>query len=164
VFFPLKSGPAIATDRETVQMNFDDVIRWAEGLTRPYLEGALERAINIEKQVPITAQLAAAEYDALGEASLLEAMAEDDRTQAAAARAEADALREQRIATEDAIRTVDETTATIEAVTHERAATQARAAGPDASQRRQKAHRQMSQTDDQGKRKRRPRRKALTTD
>jgi ATP-dependent Clp protease ATP-binding subunit ClpX len=46
VFFPLKAGPAVPGDRETTQHTLGDVGRWADGLSRIYLHGALRRAIR----------------------------------------------------------------------------------------------------------------------
>jgi len=44
VFLPLSGGPPLTTDRETTQRNPDDVMFWANGIGRVYLEGALRRA------------------------------------------------------------------------------------------------------------------------
>jgi hypothetical protein len=41
-------GRALRTGRETEQPNRDDLIYWAEGLTYPYLQGALDRALRLE--------------------------------------------------------------------------------------------------------------------
>jgi len=141
VFFPLAGLPAIATDRETTQSTYDAMLDWAAGLTPTYLEGALGRALALEARPPITAQLAAAEYEALEEASLLDSAADEDQALANAARIEAEALREERLATEEAIATVEEADAKLQVAVHERAANQARAIAADASERRQAAER-----------------------
>jgi hypothetical protein len=44
----VSDGHALRTGRETEQPNRDDLIYWAEGLTYPYLEGALDRALRLE--------------------------------------------------------------------------------------------------------------------
>jgi hypothetical protein len=44
-FLPLDGGAALPTPRETTQPNRTDLVYWATGLTRVYLEGALERAL-----------------------------------------------------------------------------------------------------------------------
>ena len=46
-FEPNSGGPALSSARETVQPNRTDVSYWAGGLTRVYLEGALERALDL---------------------------------------------------------------------------------------------------------------------
>ena len=68
VFFPLDGGPAIASDRETVQRTFDALGLWATGLTRTYLDGALARAIMLAEQPAAIAELPIAEYEALDDA------------------------------------------------------------------------------------------------
>jgi hypothetical protein len=45
-FLPLDGGPPIRSGRETTQPNHTDTLYWATGLTRVYLEGALQRALN----------------------------------------------------------------------------------------------------------------------
>src|SRR5919202_3822224 len=44
VFFPLRGGRELATDRETTQSSLAAVAYWASGISTTYLEGALERA------------------------------------------------------------------------------------------------------------------------
>jgi hypothetical protein len=44
----VSEGRALRTGRETEQPNRDDLIYWAEGLTYPYLQGALDRALRLE--------------------------------------------------------------------------------------------------------------------
>ena len=45
-FVPVVGGEPIRTGRETTQPNEADVRYWATGLTGPYLEGALSRALG----------------------------------------------------------------------------------------------------------------------
>ena len=54
-FIPVHGGPAVRSARETTQPNFGDTQYWANGLTRVYLEGALNRAMNPIVRVPSTA-------------------------------------------------------------------------------------------------------------
>jgi hypothetical protein len=46
VFFSLRTGAALATDRETTQSTREHVLYWATGLSRTYLQGALQRALD----------------------------------------------------------------------------------------------------------------------
>jgi hypothetical protein len=59
-----------------------------------YLDGALNRALRLEAQPSVVAELAPAEYELLEEASLHDAQADAERALAADARAEADLLHE----------------------------------------------------------------------
>lgn len=45
-FLPLAGGIPLRTPRETEQPNRDDLMYWAQGLTRVYLDGALSRALQ----------------------------------------------------------------------------------------------------------------------
>jgi len=144
VFFPLSGHPAIATNRETTQASYDDLVDWADGLGRVYLNGALDRALTLEAQPPALAELAAAEYEALDEAALLDAEADAEREMAADARADAEALHETRLETEEAIAAADETQAELEVAAHERGAENARAASAAAGQRRLRAQKERS--------------------
>jgi hypothetical protein len=45
-FSDVETGAVIRSARETTQPSRDDVMYWATGLTRVYLEGALDRALN----------------------------------------------------------------------------------------------------------------------
>jgi hypothetical protein len=52
-FIPSDENAAdLASDRETTQPNRTNVEYWAEGLTRVYLEGALQRALSIAESQP----------------------------------------------------------------------------------------------------------------
>jgi hypothetical protein len=108
---------------------------WAAGLTPVYVEGALGRALRLAQQPPPIAVLAEAEYEALEDAEQLETAAEADRraadldkAAAAAARADAERIRRERLAAECALAAVEEAAATMEADAHQQAARNARAA------------------------------------
>jgi hypothetical protein len=45
-FVPLDGGTSVVTDRETTQPSRDTLAYWASGLTDPYLDGALLRALT----------------------------------------------------------------------------------------------------------------------
>jgi hypothetical protein len=47
-FEPATGGQMLQSDIETVQPNRTDVAYWSGGLTRVYLEGALDRAVTVE--------------------------------------------------------------------------------------------------------------------
>ena len=51
-FLPVDGGPPVRSARETTQPNFTDAQYWASGLTRVYLDGALNRALNPPVRVP----------------------------------------------------------------------------------------------------------------
>lgn len=52
-FSDLDTGAVIRSARETVQPSRDDVMYWATGLTRVYLEGALARTLPADHPAPI---------------------------------------------------------------------------------------------------------------
>lgn len=146
VFFPLDGSPAVATDAETTQGTIESLGVWAAGLTSVYLEGALVRALQLAAEPLVLAKLNEAEYAALEHAERLEmaadierATANIDEAAAAAARADAERIREERLVTESALAAADEAAATIEADLHERAAGQARAIAADAARRSRQA-------------------------
>jgi hypothetical protein len=144
VFFPLAGGAALAPpDPETTQSSLADVALWAAALTPVYLEGALVRAIELAEEAPIIGRLRDAEYEALHEAERLETAAAAERTaadldEAAArvARADAEDIHRERLATEDALAATEEAVAKVEAGLHEQAARDARAIAADAKRRR----------------------------
>jgi hypothetical protein len=144
VFFPVRGGTAIAPPgRETTQSTLAALARWATGLSPVYLDGALARARSFAQQTPVIARLTDAESEALDDAARLETAAEDERTAAdldeaaaAAARADAELIRRERLATEAAIAATDEAAASVEADMHELAAREARAVAADAQRRR----------------------------
>lgn len=51
-FLPLEPGIPVVSHRETTQPNREDLVYWASGLTDPYLDGALLRALTVEELVP----------------------------------------------------------------------------------------------------------------
>jgi len=124
VFFPLDGGRAIATDRETTQTSFEALVHWASTVGEVYLVGALDRAIQIDQQPPVLADLARAEHEALEDAEQLEPAADTkrvtgivDREAAASARAIAEDVRQERQATERALEVVDRMAAIPDAAT-----------------------------------------------
>jgi hypothetical protein len=139
VFFPAGGGRAIAPDRETTQATLDALAVWASSVTPVYLEGALARAIQIDRQPSIIDQLETAEYEALLDADQLEAAAQIDHAAAEAARIEAERLRRERLVTESALAVSEEVAANLDAEVHEAAARESRAAAADARHRSQKA-------------------------
>jgi hypothetical protein len=146
VFFPLDGNVAVATDRETTQSTFASLGAWAAGLTSVYLEGALVRALELAAEPTILANLSEAEYAALEDAAMLQTAADIehvtakvDEAAAAAARADAERIRQERLGTESALAAADEAAATIQANLHERAAGQARAVAADAARRSREA-------------------------
>lgn len=154
VFFPVDGSLAVATDRETTQSTFESLGVWAAGLTPVYLEGALVRALELAAEPPILANLSAAEYAALEDADRLQTAADNERASAtideaaaAAARADAERIREERLVTESALAAADEAAATMEADLHERAAGQARAIAADAARRSREAQTEARRTE-----------------
>ena len=146
VFFPLDGTPAVATDRETTQTTLESLGVWAAGVTSVYLEGAVVRALQLATEPLVPANLSEAEYAALDDAERLQtaadierAAANVDQAAAAAARADAERLREERLVTESALAAADEAAATIEADLHEGAAAEARAIAADAARRSREA-------------------------
>jgi hypothetical protein len=49
-FLPIGDGEPVSTARETTQPNRKDLLYWAGGLTDPYLDGALARALTPQKK------------------------------------------------------------------------------------------------------------------
>lgn len=145
-FFPVGGSPAVATDHQTTQSSFASLALWAAGLTTVYVEGALERALELATEPLVLAQLDEAEYAALEDAERLETAAEIERAAAnldenaaAAARADAERIRRQRLSTESVLATAEEASAKVDAELHERAAREARAVAADAARRSRKA-------------------------
>jgi hypothetical protein len=144
VFFPLRGGTAVAPpDPETTQSTLAALGVWAAGLTPVYLEGALARAQILAQQTPLIARLTDAEYEALEDAQRLETAAEVERSAAdladaaaTSARADAERLRLERLATEGALAATEEAAANVEAAMHEQAGRNAGAVAPDAQRRR----------------------------
>jgi hypothetical protein len=89
VFFSLRTGVALATDRETTQSKREHVLYWATGLGPTYLKGALERALDLRPGVQLARRVARAEGEeayALREAEVYVAAATSALRAAAAAR------------------------------------------------------------------------------
>lgn len=49
-FLPLDGGDRLVSGTETTQPNRDDLVYWASGLTDPYLDGALMRALKAKPE------------------------------------------------------------------------------------------------------------------
>jgi hypothetical protein len=102
VFFSLTAGTALATDRETTQGKREHVLYWATGLGPTYLQGALERALELRPETQLARRAARAErqeayalheaevYAAAATSALRRAAAARDRTPRRAGRAPAD--------------------------------------------------------------------------
>src|SRR5262245_9435873 len=60
VFFPLDTGSALVTDRETTQSTREHIIYWATGLAETYLLGALERARALTPEAQLARRVARA--------------------------------------------------------------------------------------------------------
>ncbi len=89
VFFSLTTGDAVATDRETTQGKREHVLYWATGLGPTYLQGALERALELRAEAQLARRTARAERQeayALLEAEIYAAAATSALRTAAAAR------------------------------------------------------------------------------
>jgi hypothetical protein len=124
-----------------------------------YLEGALVRALQLAAAPTILANLSDAEYAALEDAETLQtaadierATAKIDEAAAAAARADAERIREDRLVAKSALAAADEAAATIQADLHERAAGQARAVAADAARRTREAQAEARSQRSSGKR------------
>jgi hypothetical protein len=61
VFVPTSGGQLLVTDRETTQRNPAELISWANGISRVYLDGAYGRARRHERIADVTAE--ATEYE-----------------------------------------------------------------------------------------------------
>jgi hypothetical protein len=75
VFFPLSAGAAVATTRETTQSSRDALAAWAAAISAVYLQGALERALELQPEAALAAQLRGMEQlesEAEGQAEVLE--------------------------------------------------------------------------------------------
>ncbi len=90
VFFPIPAGVAVATERETIQPSFVDLVRWSATIGPLDLKGALDRALRLDVEPRLSARLA--------ELSLIERQIADDvialDTAAAEARADAEVAAE----------------------------------------------------------------------
>lgn len=123
VFFPAGGGRVIATDRETTQPSLADLSYWAAGLSEVYLQGALERALDLQPEAQLARELERLEQIELTAASRA------DTLEAAASRARvtsrrAEAARED---TEDRLLESVADAAEADAEAHEEAAAESRA-------------------------------------
>jgi hypothetical protein len=139
VFFLLGSRSAVASARETTQSSLEALTIWASRLTPVYLESALARALSLAQQSSLIARLADAEYEALEDAERFNTAADVDDLAAAEARTDAEQIRSQRHAAEDALATAEELAATKTAALHEEAARSARELAANAARRRGRA-------------------------
>ena len=129
VFFPVDGGRVIATARESTQSSFADLSYWASGLTHVYLEGALERALDLEPEVQLARELdelERIEASAESRAAILEREATALEQQASAARAESRLVEAVRERTEERFLEEVAGSAAAEADAHEQAASKAR--------------------------------------
>ena len=142
VFFPIAGGTAIAPPApETTQRTSEAVAVWAAGLRPVYLEGALGRAIAVEKEPVVIAELTAEDAAQLETAAAVKRVTADiDDVAATAALGDADRLRRARMAAEETLAATEETAATLEAHAHEQAARDARTVAAKAAARRRAAH------------------------
>jgi hypothetical protein len=122
VFFPFGGGRVVSTARETTQSDLADLGYWASGLTHVYLQGALDRALDLQPDAVIGRELD--RLEALETSAALEANALE--TAAAAARAESDAVHVARERTEDRFLATVAGEAEADAAAHEAAAKGAR--------------------------------------
>lgn len=147
IFFPVVGGLAIAPPaRETTQRSAAALELWAAGVSAVYLEGALARALHINQQSPVVAQLLDSEYGALEDAARFDAAAHIERAAAdldevaaEAARVEAEQIHRDRLEVESKLAAIEEEAATTDATLHEQAAREARAVAADAQHRRRSA-------------------------
>jgi hypothetical protein len=134
VFFPLRGGRELATDRETTQSSLAAVAYWASGISTTYLEGALERARALLPE----ARLARRAQHAEREEELARAEAAAYAHAAAAARLEAREAARRRREAEVQLMAERAATARMEADLHERAAAAARAEAREAERLRRR--------------------------
>jgi hypothetical protein len=104
VFFPVPGGLPISSGRETTQSSLYALTDWALGLEPGYLEGALVRALELNQSTLLPDHLAILEREARADAAALEAAAARaereavlDREAAAEADAEADMYQRERL-------------------------------------------------------------------
>ena len=156
VFFLIPGGSAIAPPTpETHQSTLEALTVWAAGLTSIYLEGALARALALAEESSVIDKLEAAEHAAAAEAERLETAAAVDRNSAelhhaaaTVARADAERLRRERLATDEALAATEEAVAILEAEVNDQIARDARrvAAAAEKSRRRPASRKRISQS------------------
>lgn len=137
VFFPLRGGREVATDRETTQNSLAAVSYWATGISTTYLEGALQRARALLPE----ARLARRAQHAEREEELARAEATTYAEAAAVARLEAHEAARRRREAEEQLMAERAVAARMAADLHERAAAAARAEAREADRRRRHAER-----------------------
>jgi hypothetical protein len=99
VFVPIGAGRVVGTGRETTQRTLDALLHWAHTLSWVYLEGALQRALELQPEVQLSRRLAEIEEleaRALDEAAEFERAAEAARAEAAVAREEREIIERER--------------------------------------------------------------------
>ena len=57
VFFPTNAGSVVATERATTQDSIEALIDWAAALSLDYLQLGLERALELQPDAPVAAEL-----------------------------------------------------------------------------------------------------------
>lgn len=134
VFFPLRGGRELATDRQTTQGSLAAVSYWASGITTTYLEAALERARALLPE----ARLARRAQHEEREEELARAEAEIYARSAAVARLEAREAARRRREAEALLLAERARAARLEADLHERAAAAARAEAAEAEARQRR--------------------------
>jgi hypothetical protein len=137
VFFPLRGGRELATDRETTQSSLAAVTYWASGISTTYLEGALQRARAMLPE----ARLARRAQHAEREEELARAEAAIYAEAAAIARLEAHDAARRRGEAEELLMEERAVAARTAADLHERAAAAAREEAREAEQRRHHSER-----------------------
>ena len=125
IFFPVGGGRVVATDRETIQPSMAALSTWAGGLTHAYLEGALQRALDLNPDAELTRELDRLERLELGEAAAA-IRAERLEEAALAARSEAELLEIKREYAEERVLATRMESAYRDAQIHETAAAASR--------------------------------------
>jgi len=134
VFFPLRGGRELASDRETTQNSFAAVSYWASGISTTYLEGAFQRARALLPEV----RLARRAQDAEREEELARAEAAAYAEAAAGARLEAHEAARHRRELEKQLVAERAAAARIAADLYERAAAAARVEAREAERHRRR--------------------------
>jgi hypothetical protein len=128
VFFPLRGGRELATDRETTQNSLAAVSYWATGISTTYLEGALQRARALLPE----ARLSRRAHHAEREEDVARAEAAAYAEAAAMARLQAHHAAKRRREAEEQLMAERAVAARMAAELHERAAAAARAEAREA--------------------------------
>jgi hypothetical protein len=137
VFFPLRGGREVATDRETTQRSLAAVSYWASGISTTYLEGALRRARALLPE----ARLARRAQHAEREEELARAEAATYAEASAVARLEAHEAARRRREAEEQLMAERAVSARMAVELHERAAAAARTEAREADSRRRQTER-----------------------